>query len=330
MTTGEKLKKTLGLDKFRDVYISRLILPHSQKINIIYYDSFRTSLTKNQAMQSPYVAMGYSGKDLKKDHYKKPKQTPLLDIESWNGDPSNYIFFTIDISYQRWLDTKSFTKLPESIQDNKKSIILFPKGKIKEFVTFNDLKNSDVIAPSTFSFRKERNKIMGTENRTAKLIDCFIDEALGSITFAFLTEVTDKYEDDYEYQEVDPYSLDLKRNRSKTYELQFKILDFFDWLDTNPDKTSISNKDIKDILQVANVQVFSTSPSWQYQSYNYNMSQLDGSIYPTNIAPKVWDKRLGGDYFLDKHLYGLIRGIDFFLNPMASMLTKKLKDRGLI
>ena len=73
--------------------------------------------------------------------------------------------------------------------------------------------------------------------------------------------------------------------------------------------------------------------AFHWQSSNYNLSQLDGSIYPTDIAPHYWNQpHLHGDgeNFLCKHLAGFVNQIDFFLNPMAAMATKVLRQKKLI
>jgi len=227
------------------------------------------------------------------------------------------------------------------IQERVKEVLLWEgRGYRLEEITLFDLFDKDNIAPSTMDFRKERNKIAGTENTTAKLIDVFISEADSSVTFAFKTKATvlspeeqkkfsGKGVYDTKKSRVSPLNLKILKNPEKQYEIQIKILKFFDWLDVFEGE-KITYKEIKEILDIADVQIFNSSPSFQYQSFNFFCSQLDASAYPTDIAPKVWDKRLGGEYFLDKHLYGLIRSMKFFFNPMASMLTKKLKDRDLI
>lgn len=89
---------------------------------------------------------------------------------------------------------------------------------------------------------------------------------------------------------------------------------------------------MKEILEVSDIKVFSTSPAFHYQGANFNASQIDASIYPTSISNPVWGPRHGdkSGYFLGKHLYSLLQSIDFWLNPMSSMLTGKLRGRGLI
>jgi len=198
------------------------------------------------------------------------------------------------------------------------------QGKLNEW-TLETLKAKDSISDFTMKFRKDRNKIMGAENKTAKLLDCFLNEPDDSITFVWKTPAT---EDGKIKKRVSPLSLELLPNEEGFYEIQLKILNFFSWLDTNPIKDIITEKEMKEIIRISEVQVYSSSPSFQYQAYNWNNSQVDTAIYPTDIAPKVWNK-YNDNAFLDKHLYGIIRNIDFWINPMASMLTKKLKSKNI-
>lgn len=337
MTTGEKLKKTIGISHLPDVFITRVILPTNRKINIIYYDSRRKRLSKQKCQNLPYQAMVYSGAKLNSNEYDQPLHTPLISLESWNGDPRSYLFIMIDLAFQHLLQSKNFERLPES---NQKFVNLNAVKYYLPEITLADLKDKGNIAPSTMTWRKDRNKIMGSENTTLKILDVFLNEADDSVTFAFQTKATKYKKDDKLIHDpsvynnpkkrVTPLKLNLINNPEKKYEIQLKVLKFFSWLDTHPVDQAFKVKDLKEILKVADIQVFNTSPSFQYQSYNYNCSQIDASAYPTKIAPKVWDKRLGGDYFLDKHLFGFLQQISFFLNPMASSLSQKLKDRGII
>ena len=171
----------------------------------------------------------------------------------------------------------------------------------------------------------------------------FLDEAGKSVTFQFLAEATElngKKPDpnndlNSKYSsytggkgEVNPKTFKISKNSGKVYELQIKILNFWEWLDVFEGE-EITSKELKDILKVSDVQVFSTSPSFHWTSPNYFLSQLDGSIYPTDIAPKVWDK-IRGESFLDKHLAQLFSSIDFFIPQMAQKLNSKLRSRNLI
>jgi len=206
-----------------------------------------------------------------------------------------------------------------------------PIKKLQE-LTLSDLKGDQGMSDLTLKFKKERNKLLGAESRIVKLIDVDIDETAKYVTFIWLTEVTPKYPKNYEYGEVNiEGNKEIVNNRSKTYELKIRILDFFNWLGTYPNKIEITEKDIKDIFDISDIQVSSNDPSWQFQGFNYHMSTIDGSIYPTNIPDPIWGPRHNnGDGLLSKHLQGLINGIDFWKSPMASMLTKKLRDRNIL
>lgn len=334
MTTGEILKKTLGLEFHNTVFISRLLLPSTQRINVVYFKSstYKLPFPRRECQSIPLTSMIYSGDYLNKNNFKIPTQTPLVDIKEWNGIISNYLFLLVDVSYNKLLKTSNFKELPESIQNK----ILFPVyiGKINEFLTFSALKHKDNISNLTKSFRKQRNELMGTENRLAKLIDVDINKQENYVQFYFLTEATVKaYPPEHKFFNVDPNNqFAMKQDISKTYTIMLRVLNFFDWLSTHPNLKEITIKEIKEILEISNVKIFSDAPSFHWQGINWNLSQLDASIYPTDIAPKFWNKpNLHGDNaFLDKHTSGLLRSIDFFLNPMASMLTKKLKDRNLL
>lgn len=343
MTTGLKLKSTLGLKDFKTVYVSRLILPHTQKVIIVYYNSLRKDslFSKRSCVTPPLIGMAYSGKDLAQDKYKLPTQTPLMGIETWNGDLNNYIVFTIDVAYNFRLNKKDYSKLPESIQQAKPLSIFLTKEKLKELSLF-DLAIPSNTSDLTMKFRKDRQSKLGGENTQAKLVDCFINEKEGSVTFAFLTTVTPYEDESYkskglvykknpDYKEADPDNdWVLSKNRSKTYELQIKILNVLEWIKAF-EGSELSPSDLKKILEISDVQLSNTSPAFNWQGFDYWLSQLDAAIYPQTIKPQRWDKYHGdGEAFLDKHFSGLLSQIKFFLNPMTSMLNKKLKNRGLL
>lgn len=348
--TGIRLKRELGLENFPFAKIMRLALS-SYKILMVAYNSYRPTMpiTSFQLRRWPFTAMVFHGTDLYHGSNKVPIMTPPMDLEDYNGALRGALIVPVDLAGHRFIDDDEFTKVFENKnstqrQKEPKRYSFFYEGKLNEFVTLQDLADTGNISDFTMKWRKDRNRVMGSENTQAKLIDCVIDEAEGSATFQFLTEATelgnkqpsDSIDSPYRFYpgpkgEVDPSNFSIDRNTSKTYELQIKVLDILEWLKAF-DGEKIGRKEMKEILDVSNVQVFSTSPSFHWQGANYNLSQLDGSMYPTDIPNDTWGPRHGdkSGYFLDKHLYGLLRSIEFFLNPMASMLTSKLQQRGLI
>jgi hypothetical protein len=341
MKTGPLLRTQLGLDGYEYVLVSRAVVS-SQKILFVYYDSYRKNMpiTLWRLRKFPWVAHIFSGTNLYHGTNKKTTYTPPQDIDDYNGNLKGILVVAVNLAGDRFIDKKDFSKKFEARGADPginltKTPHLSLSGKLNEFVTLYDLRDKGNISQTTSYFRKRRNKIMGLENTTAKLIDCFINEADRSVTFAFLTTVTEDdelYGPDFEYKETDPKKgYPLTVNRSKTYEVQIKVLEFFDWMETHPNIDEITRKEVKEILQVSNIQVSSTSPSFNWQGFAYWLTQIDAAIYPQSIKPKQWDKIHGdGEAFIDKHVYGLLRSIDFFLNPMSSMLSKKLKARGLL
>jgi hypothetical protein len=322
MTTGQELKEKLGLSHLKYVSFIRLI-ETSQRILIIFYDSRRVGipLTKQRIFRSNKVFVYRRFPFLKNSFI-----TPLIPIEDYNGPVQDLLISAIDLS---GLYGDSKNQVTEKYQ--------FSGKLLQEFLTLKDLQNTSAVSSFTKRTRKERNEVMKTENYTAKLIDVELNEKENYVTFGFLTEATEPiYPDDFIFGETNPEdNFEIDRNESKTYEMYIKILDFFTWLrDTRPeDAGDITRKDIKEVLEVSNIQLFSTSPSWHWQGINFWLSQLDGSIYPTDIEPKFWNREdlHGNDgAFLDKHLAGLLNQISFFLNPMASMLTKRLRDNNLL
>lgn len=332
MTAGKKLKKQLGLDKILVVKISR-ILELPKPTYLVWYDSHRPTypITTYTVKKFPSVTSVYRG--IK--GFKKPiRFTPPYLIEDFDGSLRTGTFIAIDLC-GRFLINKKV--LESKVKPNKPVIIT----KLKEFVTMTDLMDKGNISDFSMDFRKDRSTIMGGENTTAKLLDVFLNKADDSVTFLFQAQATkykdipnqklkkpsaDRYKKDK--QRVQPLNLSLINNPEKTYEIQIKVLEFFSWLDAQKaGLEKITSNLIKEVMEVSNIQLFSSSPSFQFQGMNYWLTQIDASIYPEDRKPKRWDAYHGENYFLDKHLYGLIRQMKFYYNPMASMLTKKLKKQ---
>ena len=82
---------------------------------------------------------------------------------------------------------------------------------------------------------------------------------------------------------------------------------------------------VKNWLWSTDFAVWSNAPSFHWQGFNYNMSVLGASIFPTNIEPHVWNN-IHGDALIDKHLFDLFLHIKFFINQMASSLINKIRQ----
>ena len=327
MTTGETLKKQLGLEKLPQVRLNRALVS-SRPTYYVWCDSLHPNgnITNERIGRFPETMAIYARGNFR----KKVVFSPLIDIEEYNGTLTSYIFVVIDLAGQMF--TNPIYR--ESIEQPQISLMLY--GKLNEFIKLSDLRTQG-MSDFTLNFRKQRNKVQGTENRLAKLLDFTVDEKEGWVMFSWLTDATtNAYDLDHPFMNTDPDNdFALVKNPSKLYTMQIKILDFFTHLSNlkaDEDKI-ITRAEIKQILELANVQVWSDSPAYHWQGMNWAISQLDGSIHPTDIEPKRWNApELHGDgqAFVSKDLGGLLAQMGFFLNQMAAMCTSRLKKRGLL
>lgn len=327
MTKGEELKSLFGLDKYKYVVFERL-LGFPLNTIVIYYNSFRPNVPITVDLLKRY----YFFSARKAPSYKDFAKTPILPLEKFNSD-SISIVLTVDIG---GVITDPKNQMPREVVESVEDSEL---PKVQEWVTLRALQNPAATSAFTQNFRKIRNKAVGRENITAKPWRCAYNRKRDIMRFYFRTTATTPvYPKNYAFKRTQPSKdFALTRNASKRYTMQIQILGFMKWLKgTRPDSMAnepITRKEIKDVLDVAYVQVWCSCAALHWQSMNYNLSLVDGSIHPTDIAPTFWNQsRLQGDgnAFLCKHLSGLLNQIDFFLNPMAGMATKKLRELGII
>jgi hypothetical protein len=311
MTTGEILKQNLKLSKFKYVKIAR-VLTSPLPIYYVWYDSRRSTIpiSTNRLKYFPNVTQVYHG-----DFDEPVSFAPPLFLEEYNGRIDNRIFICVDLCGINLINDKMF----------EGKILSYTQTKLDEITLF-DLRDKDIVSDTTKKYQKIRKDLNKGANINTKLISVDIEDKK-DILFKFLTEAT---EDGTKKFDVNPVDFSISENPSKTYEIWLKFPNAIELLDLQ-DKTTIDRKDIKSLLEASDVQIWDSNPSFQYQGFNYWDSQLDASIFPTNIKPKRWNKTHGdGQAFLTKHLAQLFSQIQFFLNPMSSMLQKKLRDEGFL
>jgi len=190
-----------------------------------------------------------------------------------------------------------------------------------ESLRLSDLMKSASMSDFTKKFSKETNKLMGNATNRAKLTQMKVNKAEDTVTFIWLTERTPKYKDNFHTMVSNP-DKDFALQQDNLYEIDIKFLDFFKLLDTRPDENEVTNKDIEDVLNVCDIQIWSDVPSFHWQGANYNLSMFDASIHPTTIAPKYWDKFHNENQLLDKHSASIINSIKFWI-PQMRMSIKK-------
>jgi hypothetical protein len=199
------------------------------------------------------------------------------------------------------------------------------KYVLSEELRLSDLQAHAGISDFTKFWKDERLKRKGAANKSAKLIKVNVDKKEDHITFTFYSSPTYTLTGGV----TNPDSNMSITKESPWYTQEIRILDFFKWADTTPgykDAGELSTDDLKKIFRVADVQVWCNDPSFHWQGDNFIISQFNASIHPTNIAPKVWNKKHNNDNYVCKHLSMLLASINFWLSPMASMLNKFLKE----
>ncbi len=257
--------------------------------------------------------------------------TPWVDLDNFRGNILTKIFFVTDLAgfYGK------VANYSESVSEKKYIVFHGKYSLLQEFVTLPALmdKQADLTSDLTNNFKTIRKDIQKTANINTKLITTELEGT--NVIFKFLTEATEMYPKDHVFKEVDPETKDFKNNPSKTYEIWLKLLDVVGekgWLGAfDLEKETLSQDDIKDILKVSNVQLWNSSPSWHWQGFNWWNSQIDSSVFPTNIQPKFWHTKHGdGVAFFDKHVSQLVDQLPFFMPQMASSLTNLLRQKGFI
>jgi len=205
--------------------------------------------------------------------------------------------------------------------------------RFSENLRFSDLMKMASLSPFTRDYNKETNKLMGNPTNHTKLKSMKINRKKDYITFVWKTKRTPKYSKNQKMKDVDPNTLELKP--AKYYTIEFRVLDFFKWLGTTPN--DITNKDIEDVLKVADIQVWDSTPMWQFQGGNYNMSLFDASIHSETRPPKYWNtvvskfgKTHNENQFLSKHSAGVANSIKFYIPQMRQMVKSYMIKNNML
>jgi hypothetical protein len=195
--------------------------------------------------------------------------------------------------------------------------------RIFEDLRLSDLKSHSGISSFTQKWQKDRQKIKGAGNKSVEIKSIKVNRKKDYITFIFKSYPT------YTVfaKAVDFPNVEAEK-RVKIYTQQIRVLDFFKWAETKPgyQEKEMSWKEIKEILEVANVQLSCNCKSFQFQGMNYILTTFDASIYPEFRPPQRWNKYHNDDNFTCKHLDILITsGLNIYINNMTSMVNKYLQ-----
>lgn len=330
-TTGQKLKSKLKLKKFSYVKIRRLVTGSSVRIYQIVFDSRRPNfplttymLNNNQLM--PRVISG---------DIKEYWGMPWADLENFNGFLNPAIFFVSDIS-----------GIYGKIKNYSEKIVSI--GNRLEELTIPQLKSVDqYTSQTTQKYKDQRSAFQGQGIKNTKLLDSQHIPETGSLRFVFVTESTeiDKKKRSHKMtkSKVDQklqFNKDtdsMEDNPSKTYDMYIQLENVFpndaysdlSWLEVYNGE-EVDAKMMKDLLEVADVKIYDTTPAFQFQGFRYRLTQNDASLFPETRPDTFWRSKHGTQGLLDKHFSQLFDSgtIGVFTNQMTSILIKHSKQLG--
>jgi hypothetical protein len=330
--TGIQLKKDLGLENLPKAFYARVIGLMAYKVYFVFFDSRRPliNITSYEAHRKAFApVIPFKGGN------RRLSLTNILRIEDFAGTTGNSVFIRIDLSgrFQQMGDFEESVArkggfINCGLDSRAKTHLL---GLMCEDMHVDDFKTDAAVSAMTQKFRNQRKQLLGRENIAVRLIGFRFDQKQDWIQFVFRSTSTPNTPTK---QDANPQAdFSLQPNPAKVYTLLLQFDDFFTWmLDTLPDGQALTLKDMKDAIRVCPVKFWSNSPAFHWQGTNFQLSQLDAAIYPTNIAPQFWNqpKYHGDNNLLDKHLMALLRYLSFFLNNMTAMANKNLQKAGIV
>jgi hypothetical protein len=206
---------------------------------------------------------------------------------------------------------------------NKRKTVTYDKDALQENLRISDLQKHAGTSDFTYSFMKDRQKIKGAGNKSAKLVKIKVNKNKDWVTFVFLSEPTYTFNT----KAVQLTTNDKRMKIDNLYTQQIRILNIFSLLKSNPNFKSfkeVTIKEIKEVLKSADVQVSCDDPSFWWQGDAWVLTQFDASIFPCDIEPKHWRKHHFDNNYVCKHLSLILNSIDFYIPIMAGMIYKYL------
>lgn len=206
-------------------------------------------------------------------------------------------------------------------------IRLVQENILEEDLHLNDFTKHAGASDFTKDWIEIRRKIKGAGNKSSKLHSIKVNRKKDYIIFVFKSKPT--YDAIADSVDVNNF---VKSKKVRAYTQRIMVLDFFKYLETKPnyEEANVTWKEIKECLEVCPIKVDCNCMAQTFQGLSYYLTQLDGSIVPNNIKPRVWNKYhdVNGDVgFLCKHLSMIFNSVELFKNNFTSMINKYLKQK---
>jgi len=191
-----------------------------------------------------------------------------------------------------------------------------PFFELEEF-TITDFKS--YVSPLTKKHRGIRNGVKGREVKIATLLDFDFDKSKA----LFGTEGTFSFK-------VDTYEKGRKTPKSGSfYVIEVRFVDLKKWIKKKEWQT-LKLDYFREVLDVIDLKLSCSCPSFLWQSHRYQLTQLDAAIYPIHIPDPVWGPRHNNSGGLCKHLVGVINFLKFSAPWLLQQIRIQARKKGYI
>lgn len=335
-TSGEQLKKELGLSNYREVRISRVVsLPY--KAYFVWYDSFSNlPVTQQRVLRVKRTATMVHGLQIAKGKIMHPQLTPPLMIEYFNGHYKDAYIFLIDVAGD-WLRRRK-----ESAGNTENSILLDVE-KAEVTVHLDEAKHTGfTVWNFAHQAPSDRNKYFFQIRKNLGHSGSFITDAYfkntdenKNLVLKFTVKPTPKNGKSRSWVKVMDLQSRVKKARHYVVWILFEALE--DLLD--PDEIDILRLDkgvevskkagiIRKIFKGATAKVHSNDMSFYWQGTWENAARLGYSIFPFTGHPGKgkWSVHHRGEspaIYITKHILEVMQVLPFNTMQVAKMLHPK-------
>jgi hypothetical protein len=287
-TKGQLLKHHLGLDSYDEVKYVRIIGTAGFRVYLVFFDS---RLPRRMIMNAEVKSFYNSIQSFLRDG-SKPEYTNVLPISSFMSSETGAVFIRIDLAGRYRYKTDYDLFLTEKKIDRR----------ILERLKLKDLQTTDAISQFILDLQgtlPELPELVGVDYKRGNLyltLHCRAGSAEGG-----------------KVSVVNPPDFSLRSKRKDFYSMTVKVEGYAP-AGTSPDE-------LMSALDGCNIYLYNENPSFYFQGFAYNLTQLDACLYPCNIKPERWDKH-HGDTFLDKHSAAFFINFDRYRPLVLKHLTR--------
>lgn len=336
-TSGQKLKRELGLESFPHVKYRRF-MSSTNYLFVVYYNSHAPErpITNRLLKKIKIINILRINPD---EH--KFIISPAFDLETYDGDLSRKAIICIDICGYQIAHSELLDESKIDIKTIKPFIFLESIYKLFEEkgYTIPDLRKN-AWNPHEKKFYDIR---MEHGSHGIKLMELWwndrntraVEPERYSSTLTLIFKVTPTWE-----QEVKNLSPTLQKSVKDHYVFKLQFRNINQFIGTREEFLSLDKSDqvdfIKQIMRIVPVRLWSSDYSWYYQGNFENAVTLDYSIYkwPKN-APRAtgrWAKIKTGStsrpyYGLSKHSIEILRKMPLFINKIVKMINYLYQEK---